>query len=225
MKVVNVRQKGCETVRERLLLIIGSVWLSAVVGVIIFLGGSTVNDDQHTYDFDHSEHEHDHGMDYGFRMILNSLDEEMWLVDAVIYGTVLRQGKASYRQTIRDRNIVFNSPVIGSTILVKEVVYGEVNGDKITFLQHSLFLEEESSSLTMSEGEEYILFLKNSTRGFYWPYDLPPKAIWNVEGGFVSGRATDENFTHLNNLQINEFMKAIKKAGENKKKPDWVVEE
>lgn len=218
--------KGCGKMKKNILIIIGSVLISALIGVIISVGYSAVHHVQHTYDPDlkNTDQEHDFGIDNGFKMVLDSLEEEMWFVDAVIYGTVLEQGLTYQQNTNINSKIDFNFPVTPSTILVKEVVYGKVNGDKITLLQHGSNLEHSSANEFVREGEDYMLFLMKTTWGDYWPYDVPQKAIWKVADGFVSDTATDVNFTHLNNTQIEEFMKVIKKAGQNKKKPDWAVE-
>ncbi|GAA0353207.1 hypothetical protein [Bacillus horti] len=210
--------------KKKILIISGSVLISAVLGVVIVFGNSAMNieEDHYSYDSERKKQHVNHS-DGGFTIPLESLEEEMWFVDAVIYGTVLEQEESYEQNTNITPKIDFNFPVTPSTVMVNEVMYGDIGKDKITFLQHGSILEQIGASKLVNEGEEYILLLMKTTWGDYWPYH-DEKGIWKVEEGRVSYVGTDEHLAHLQNLTVEEFSKVVRDAGQNKKKPASVVE-
>lgn len=132
---------------------------STVLGVVIAFRYSAINGEQHhVYDIENSEQHHAYSSENGFKIRIDSLEEEMWFVDTVIYGKVLEQGSTYQQNSNINKKIDFDFPVTPSTVLVNEVVISKVEEDKITLLQHGSLLEQNSASKLVSEGDEYPFF-------------------------------------------------------------------
>jgi len=153
------------------------------------------------------------------RVMTRNLKEEMYFVDLIVRGTVL-EVREPFTRIIGD--------VTPSVIEVEEVIHGDLDQKAITLYQHGT-PKTDKDGVLVSPGEEVILLLMETTEDFYWPYD-PGAGVWKVKDGRVQsgpyrmyGTVEPHLFDSLQNMKVDKFVKKIRKAAENKKKPEGLM--
>lgn len=149
-------------------------------------------------------------------VLTRNLEEEMYFVDVIVRGTVLETGESFSR---------LFSKVTPSRIRVDDVIHGDPDEDVITLYQHGT-PDTDQDHVLVSPGEDVILLLMDTTDDFYWPYDSGA-GVWKVKKGRVTsgpsrlyGKVEPHLFDKLQNMKVETFIKKIRKAANNKKRPE-----
>jgi len=192
-----------------------------LLGLSVFLGiwvGSNYLSDSHTEDHTAA------------KVNTSSLEEEMYFVDLIVRGTVVEQQDPVVRNAGLPEKVNFSYDVTPSIIKVNEVIYGELEEKTITFLQHGTEKTNEETRYLKTE-EEVILLLMKAVDNYYWSYNYE-EGIWRVNDGLIESKnnnisgflATDtaiSKFRNSGNQDVESFVKEIKKAALNKKRPEF----
>ncbi|ACX63374.1 hypothetical protein [Paenibacillus sp. Y412MC10] len=159
------------------------------------------------------------------RVMTKSLEEEMYFVDLIVKGTIIEQKEPFSRNAGLPEKTNFNYDVTPSIVKVKEVIYGELDEDIITFLQHGTQKENKETRYLLPD-EEVILLLVKTDDNYYWSYQFED-GIWRVENGTVVSQQNnvnsflnaDSTIKQQQNYDVETFIDNIRQAALNKKRP------
>ncbi|WP_020618960.1 hypothetical protein [Paenibacillus daejeonensis] len=156
-----------------------------------------------------------------------SLEEEMYFVDLIVRGTVVDQEGPFNRNAGLPEKVNFTYDVTPSIVAIEEVIYGELDEAAITFLQHGTAKTSPETSY-LETHEEVVLLLNKTEDNYYWSY-MYEDGIWRVQNGIVQSKPnnpngflnTDSIMSTLQNQDVDVFVKNIRRAAENRKRPEF----
>jgi hypothetical protein len=156
------------------------------------------------------------GYDMAAKVKFDSLEEELYEVDLIIKGNVVRLHEGKKRDSGINNYAYEITP---ADIEVEEVIYGDTSllNSTITYLQHGTPLDKDLSKLHVKEGEEVILFLIKTTDGKYWSYNFDD-GIWKIQNGTTTSTTNAEHLKELKGMKEEKFKDKVAKAAKNKKK-------
>lgn len=170
---------------------------------------------------------HSHDSRSAARVETKSLQEEMYFVEFIVKGSVIEQNEPLSRNAGLPVQVNFNYNVTPSLIKVDELVYGDLDEDTITFLQHGTAKTHKDTKYLQPD-EEVVLLLTKTVDNYYWSYSFED-GIWRVKDGTVVSELNNVSgflnpnsmISKLQNHDVDTFVQTIKNAALNKKQPEF----
>ncbi|GGI46164.1 hypothetical protein GCM10008018_15750 [Paenibacillus marchantiophytorum] len=104
----------------------------------------------------------DHTIEQGshsVNSINDNLEEALWNVELIIKGTVLNEGNTYKKDAGIQGKQNFSFDVTPANIKVDKVLYGIIDTNSITYLQHGSSSNSLESKNHVKKGEEVVLML------------------------------------------------------------------
>jgi hypothetical protein len=151
--------------------------------------------------------------------IVTTVEEELWNVDLIVKGTVVSQDETYKKdagiegKSKRD----FSFDVTPATVHVDKVLYGNIDTNSITYLQHGASSDEAVSQKFLKKGEEVVLILVKTSDGTYWSYNFDD-GVWKIKDGKVNSTTESQGLSKFKNYKVDKFMSEISEIAKNKRK-------
>lgn len=154
---------------------------------------------------------------HSVRPITSNLEEEFWNVDLIIKGTVSGQDDTFQKDAGVPGKQNFSFDVTPAKVNVEKVLYGNVDSNTITYLQHGSSTDEAVNQKFVKKGEEVILILVKTSDGKYWSYNFDD-GLWKIKDGKVKSNADSERLAKFKDYNAEKFMSEISEVAKNKRK-------
>ncbi|GEM_PF-2501608 len=151
----------------------------------------------------------------------SKLEEEFWNVDLIIQGVVISQEQSFQKPMGVPSKVQSLIDITPAKIKIDKILYGDLESDTITFLQHGTPDNDLNKNL-VEESEEVLLILTKTDNGEYWSYNFED-GLWKVNNGMVTSKSNSSllNPHSLNSKsagqRIEDFIEIITNAAENKR--------
>jgi hypothetical protein len=154
---------------------------------------------------------------HSVRPITSNLEEEFWNVDLIVKGTVSGQDDTFKKDAGVPGKQNFSFDVTPAKVNVEKVLYGNVDSNTITYLQHGSSKDQAISQEFVKKGEEVILILVKTSDGKYWSYNFDD-GLWKIKDGKVNSNADSERLAKFKGYNADKFMSEISEVAKNKRK-------